>query len=116
MPALPDYTIATGEGGASKTLQVYCKDSNGKAVDLTGASAQVFSLNKWTDGSAVAITGTTTIVTATLGLVKYAWVAGDNIPAGNYYGQFKITMADGSILKFPNPNDRLWIAVAQGNV
>ena len=75
--------------------------------DLTGATVQ-FIYRSDAQGAA-SITRTATIVSATNVIVKYTWVAGDTVTAGNFYFQWKITYGSGAIISVPNLTWALFI-------
>lgn len=108
--ANPAFTIAKGEGGASKILKAVLKDDTGSRVNLTGGTV-VFKLSDWATNTALSLGGTASIVTAASGVVQYQWATADTATSGNYFGQFVFTAGDGTVTKYPNDNDRLWIAI-----
>jgi len=72
--------------------------SNGAVVDLTGATVQF--LMEHTDGTKIAETAT--IVSPASGTVRYVTAAGDLAKVGEYRQEWKATLADGSVLRFPS--------------
>jgi hypothetical protein len=71
-------------------------------VDLSGATV-VFNMYKATDGTQVITNGSVTVVTASTGLVRYAWTAADAaLDADTYLASFTATYGDGRKLTAPN--------------
>ncbi len=87
------------EGDTSPDLQVTLKDGDGNAVDVSGA-AIVFSMSA--GGVVKTSEQTVTLVTASSGVVKYPWVAGDTDTPGTFIGEFEVTFAGGAIQTYPN--------------
>lgn len=75
-------------------------DSNGNAVVLTGATV-VFHMRIF--GAATSkVSAAATIVSATLGQVKYTWTGTDLDTPGEYEGEFQVAFSDATIQSFPN--------------
>lgn len=74
-------------------------DASG-AVDLSGASVAFRMASR--DSGTTVVDRSATIVSASTGIVKYAWQAGDTATAGTYSAEFRVTFGDGRILTFPN--------------
>jgi uncharacterized protein YfaS (alpha-2-macroglobulin family) len=87
-------------GDSAPVLQATLSDSDGNAVDLTGADVQ-FRLLEPRDG-ATKIDSPATIHDASNGIVRYQWASGDTDEAGRYRAEFEVTYADGSVETFPN--------------
>ena len=83
----------------SPDLQVTLKDGDDNAVDVTGATI-VFSMAM---GGLVKVSEhSATIVTASSGIVKYSWAAGNTDTPGTYRAEFEVTFSNGKIETFPN--------------
>jgi hypothetical protein len=72
----------------------------GKVVDLTGAVSVELIYQPEAGGTVV--TRTAQIVSATLGTVKYDWVAQDTATVGIYLCYFRVTWPSGILESFPN--------------
>lgn len=95
---MADFWIRQGD--TAPQLEVTCQDDNGNAVDLSGATAVQFHLADKQYAEKVSASGS--IKDAAAGKVVYAWSDGDTDEAGEFYGEFQVTHADGSIQTFPN--------------
>lgn len=106
---MPDYYIKQND--TSPDLQVTLKDGDGEAVDVT-SSTIVFTMSA---GGVVKVSEqSATIVTASSGVVKYEWAAGDTDTPGTYEGEFEVTFSGGKIQTFPNSDaQRLNIYIAK---
>lgn len=100
MISQPEVTIKQGDTGPS--IKAILKGFDGIAQDLTGAQVR-FNLVNAANSKDVRIDhGVVDITTAVNGEVEYVWEAGDTDIAGEYYGEFEATLADNTILTFPN--------------
>jgi hypothetical protein len=83
--------------GATHTPQrITWSDSDGTAVNLTGATITASRRNIAT-GTTTAVTGTLALVTAESGIFDWTYSAADVATAGEYYVQFTATYGDSSI-------------------
>ncbi len=96
-PATP-FTIK--QGNTRPALRATLMAAAGGGEGLAGATVR-FSM---TSKAGVAINrAPVTIVTASAGIVEYAWsVADTNITPGAYAGEFEVTFGDGTIATYPN--------------
>jgi hypothetical protein len=97
-------------GDTSPALSRVLRDGNGAAINLVGATV-VFSM--WLRGAPATINKAAATVGPANGQVVYAWQVGDTAQAGAYFGEFKVTYADGTIETFPNDSNMV-ILVNQG--
>jgi len=88
------------ENDTSPALRAVLKDSDGVAVDLTGASVRFHMRN--TSNNNVVVDKAATIVTAASGIVAYNWQADDITVVGQFEIEFEVTFSDGGIQTFPN--------------
>jgi hypothetical protein len=88
-----DYVRRYKQGDRLPVLEyVALEDEDGQAANLTGATAAVFVFRKRTSAAATAVSAAATIVNAETGELRYDWAAGDLASAGNYYGEFRVTI------------------------
>jgi len=84
-------------------LRATLTDSDGNAVNITGASVQFhmedLNGNLKVDAACVIVDGTS-------GIVDYEWVAADTEDSGTFYVEWEVTYADGTIETFPNRGHR----------
>lgn len=112
MPILPspDFSLKVNDTGPAVTIT--CSYSDGTVQDLTGA-AGTFAM--WLEGNPTSLkvndAAATVIGTATAGVIAYNWIAADTNAAGNYQGEFHVTLANGKKVTFPN-NGYLWIQIS----
>jgi len=69
-------------------------------VDLTGATGVKFIM-KATQGNAVKVNATATIVTPASGVVRYDWLSADTDTAGSYQAEWQVTWTGGKTQTFP---------------
>lgn len=87
----------------SPSIQITCQDSNGTAVDVTGASVQFhMRLAGSADGATLKVDAAGSVVSGSSGTVKYDWSASDTNTAGEYECEFEITFGDGTVETFPS--------------
>ena len=99
MPDEYDFYIKKGNTGPA--LQVQFQDEDGNAIDITGSSNLMFYMrNRETGANAVSSYGST--VDVTTGTVLYSWSTVDTATAGDYEGEFEVTLSGGQIITFPN--------------
>jgi hypothetical protein len=71
---------------------------------LTGATV-TFSMKVTNTSTLIVTRGVCTLVDAPNGKVKYAWLAADTATAGTFDGEFEVTFADLTIMRFPNDSN-----------
>ena len=76
---------------------------DGVAVDLTDAAIS-FHMRDDASGEAL-VNGTAVVTGATLGTVRYDWLASDTALAGCFPAEFEVTLSDGKVESFPNDNN-----------
>ena len=88
---------------ARPVVEAYVQDGNGKAVDLSGNDTSV-TFSMWQIESATPKLDAVAAVIANpqIGLVQYAWQAGDVDTAGLFVGEFKVTFDDATELIVPS--------------
>jgi hypothetical protein len=84
-------------------------DSAGTAIDLTGASVR-FQMRLSTEYRYL-VDAVATIVAPTLGTVRYDWVAGDLVTAGNYLARWQITFPDTTV-QHTEPENTITVGAA----
>lgn len=77
-------------------------------VDLTGSTAKFIMVTD-DDTRTVKVNAAATIAAPTTGVVEYSWISADTDTAGDYLGEFEITMPSGK-LTLPN-DDSLQIVI-----
>lgn len=80
-----------------------------ESVNLMGFTACQFVFRKRTDAPAAAITGAGVVVTPETGELRYDWAAGNTDIAGEYYGEFKVTLVTGLERTFPQKGYILFV-------
>lgn len=96
-----EYDFVIKKGDTGPPLMVQCIDSNGTAVDLTGATGLKFKMrNKRTNVTEV--NANAEFIEVETGKVQYLWVANDTDTADEYEGEFNVTLSNGQIITFPN--------------
>lgn len=101
----PDFII--GQGDLQEPLAVIIRDSQRTPVSLIGKQV-TFQMRS--------ITGTALVVSraatpdpdqvANPGLVRYYWQNGDTDEAGDYYGDFLVTVGGALPTTYPNDDSR----------
>jgi len=89
------------QNSTSPVLRLTVTDANDDPVSFAGATA-VFSMRLQTEATLLIDEAAATIVApATSGVVTYAFTAEQTADIGLYVGEFKITLADLSVLRVP---------------
>lgn len=83
----------------------------GAAVNLAGATV-VFVMRALTSNTPVKLAGTSSVVTASAGAVRYTWSAADTATAGLFMGEWHVTLASGAKYTWPN-NGYLSISIEE---
>ena len=76
-----------------------CKDSDGTAIDITGATIRFHLINA---AGTTVVDAAGAIVSATAGTVSYTWQTADTTTSGNHTAEFEVTYSGGAIETFPN--------------
>lgn len=76
------------------------KDSQNTPHNLTDATV-TFSMSITPGETPKVNKSAVTIVNATGGTIRYAWLAADTNAIGRYFGEFEVVFSDGKILTFP---------------
>jgi len=97
--AAPVFFIKQND--TTPALEAFLQDGRGRAVSLTGATV-VFHMRLASDLSAKITDGTTSVVKATKGQVKFDFSASNTDTPGIYQGEFQVTFSNGDIETFPN--------------
>ncbi len=97
-----------GDRAPAISLQVL-KESDGVALDITGASVLFVMAIPNEDDK---VSAAATITDAVAGTVQYAWGATDLDTAGVYRGEFRLTLSGGLQATFP-PNGYFEIIVLE---
>lgn len=82
------------------SLNFTLQDSNGSAVDLTGATLRINTQRPAQTG--IKFTGSMSIVSAVAGTCAYVVQAGDFDETGKYYAEIQVTFGSGQVLTYPN--------------
>lgn len=91
---MADISLYVGETHQTYT---FTWQAGGVAVDLTGATITARFESATNSGVTFAGTGTTTVTSATTGVLTYKFAAQDVATAGEYDMQFKAVFGDGSV-------------------
>ena len=94
-----DFTIKTDDTGPA--LTVACTYSDGTVPDFTGA-AGTFAMRNAVGTVIINDVAATMVAPLTGGTVAYNWVAGDTLTAGDYTGEFHVTLESGKRVTCPN--------------
>lgn len=94
-------TFTIKKNDTSPDLQATLTDADGAAVNLTGATVR-FHMRLPGASSAKVDAAGSIVGTATDGVAKYSWSAGDTDTAGVYEAEFEITYSGGGIETFPS--------------
>lgn len=95
------FDFRIGRNDTRPKLRRALLDADSNPVDITNNQGVVFNM---TVGAIAKINrGVCTVVANYPAEVEYDWSgAGDTDTAGNYLGEFEVTLADGGIETFPN--------------
>jgi len=96
---ISEFTIKQND--TLEAIAATLNDSVGSAFSLAGATV-VFSMRSLTTNALIIDNVAATIVDAALRKVKYEWIAGNTVLAGDYLAEFEVTFSDGKIQTFPN--------------
>ena len=91
-------TFKIKRNDTSPAISQQLLDSDGNAVDITGATIKFLMARR----GPLKVNGTATIVTAATGMVKYQWVAADTDTVGLYQIEWEVTYSGGGVETFPN--------------
>ena len=97
--SISEFTIKQND--TLEAIVAILDDSAGSAFSLAGATV-VFSMRSLTTNVLIIDNVAATIMDAALRKVKYDWVTGDTVIAGDYLAEFEVTFSDGKIQTFPN--------------
>jgi hypothetical protein len=95
---MSDFVVRKGD--RLPPIVATLKDSEGVAVNLTGATV-VFHLRP-TRGGTVKVNAAATVTSAAGGVVTYEWAAADTDTAGTFYAEYEVNWG-GLKQSFPNP-------------
>jgi len=99
-------------GDTRPYLRVTITDQDGSAVDITDATIKFYMVTDDNDRTVTVDEGTVTLVTPASGIAEYRWNAEDTATAGNYLGEFVVTLSDATIFTIPN-DDSLKIQIKE---
>lgn len=89
-------------------IEYQCVDENNQPIDLSSAGSVGFILTK--DGDSIpSLIGGGTVVSASIGLVRYDFADGETDVPGMYRAEWKIDFS-GSVLTMPR-DDILWVYI-----
>ena len=80
--------------------QLWIADSDGTAIDLTGASVQ-FKMRA-VNSSTLKVNASASITNASNGAVSYTFSSSNTDTSGLFQGEFQVTFSGGAIETFPN--------------
>jgi len=105
-------TFTIKEGDTAPALKATLKRGDGDVVDLTGVQNIEFYLEDALEGIIVEddLSGNVSIVSASDGLIQYAWQDGDTDITGQKQAEFSVTFPSGDTETFPN-SEYLYITV-----
>ncbi len=90
------------QGDTAYSLKRELVDENGLAIDLTGATVTFAMMSAKTKVVKVPRSTASIVGAPTLGVAQYDWQTGDTNTAGDFLGDFKVTLAGGVIKTIPN--------------
>ena len=97
--ATPTFHIKQNDD--TPKLDVALQDDRGRPVDLTGATT-ILHMRNSADDTMKIDGGSTVLLSASRGEVRYEWSVSNTNTAGNFEAEFQVTHADGSIQTFPD--------------
>lgn len=105
-------TFTIKQGDTAPALKATLKRGDGDVVDLSGVENIEFYLEDALQGVIVEddLSGNVSIVSASDGLIQYAWQDGDTDITGQKQAEFLVTFNSGDTETFPN-NDYLYITI-----
>ena len=92
-------TFVIKRNDTSPSIQGTCKDADGNAVDITGATIRFHMIDADED---LIVDAAATIADGTGGVVRYDWQAADTDVAGAYQAEFEVTYSDATVESFPS--------------
>lgn len=102
---MANFTIKQGDTGPALEVTCYAAANpvagTTTPVDVSGATFK-FNMGKAGNGPLLIDHGAASIVDGPNGIVKYQWQTGDTATAGDMWGEFEGTFADGTVVTFPN--------------
>ncbi len=105
------YTIVQKTEG---TLEVTCKTATGALVDFTGASAVVFRMMDGAGTNIIDDVAGAFDADRTSGKISYVFtIPNTDRAAGDYFGRFRVTHADGHVESYPRPGVETIIIVQE---
>jgi uncharacterized protein affecting Mg2+/Co2+ transport len=90
-------------------LRVTVTDQDDAPVVLTSSDV-IFNMVTDDNNRTSKVNSEAVIVSAVNGIAEYRWATGDTETAGNYLGEFQVTLSDGTIFTVP-PDDSLKIII-----
>lgn len=100
---MADFTIKQGD--TIPVLRATLRGADTNVIDLTGCTVRFHLARGTAQANTPVLDVTATIVTAASGVVEYAWLAGDTDVAGDYVGEFEVTLSTGDTVTCPNDHD-----------
>ena len=97
---MSNYSFNIKQNDTSPTLSVVIADSDGTAIDLTGASVQ-FKMRA-VNSSTLKVNASASITNASNGAVSYTFSSCNRDTSGLFQGEFQVTFSGGAIETFPN--------------
>ena len=97
---MSNYSFNIKQNDTSPTLSVVLADSDGTAIDLTGASVQ-FKMRA-VNSSTLKVNASASITNASNGAVSYTFSSSNTDTSGLFQGEFQVTFSGGAIETFPN--------------
>ena len=94
-----DFVIKTDDTGPAMT--VACRYEDGTIPDFTGA-AGTFAMRNAAGTVVINDAAATMIAPFTGGVIAYNFFAADTLTAGDFMGEFHVTLASGKRVTFPN--------------